>query len=195
VTVISDRAGLVMNPDAKVKMNGAQVGKVASIEPMSNGGRTAPRLDPSLVGIIPANVGAEIASSTVFGAKFVDLVPPANPSAQPVRANQVIEGNRVTVEINTVFQQLVSVLSRSTREAQPDPRRHRQGLQRQGQEVRSVAGGPRCRAHHAQSQPGHPQPRDRHQRQRCSTPTRVSRRTCQDGGQRNEDQRHHRRPE
>ena len=112
VTVISDRAGLVMNPDAKVKMNGAQVGKVASIEVMSNGTAALHLdLDPSLVDIIPANVGAEITSSTVFGSKFVDLVPPANPSAQPVRANQVIEGNRVTVEINTVFQQLVSVLS------------------------------------------------------------------------------------
>ena len=32
VTVISDRAGLVMYPEAKVKLNGAQVGKVASIE-------------------------------------------------------------------------------------------------------------------------------------------------------------------
>ncbi len=32
VTVISDRAGLVMNPDAKVKMRGVQVGKVSSIE-------------------------------------------------------------------------------------------------------------------------------------------------------------------
>ena len=112
VTVISDRAGLVMNPDAKVKLNGAQVGKVASIEVMSNGTAALHLdLDPSLVDIIPANVGAEITSSTVFGSKFVDLVPPANPSAQPVRANQVIEGNRVTVEINTVFQQLVSVLS------------------------------------------------------------------------------------
>ena len=112
VTVISDRAGLVMNPDAKVKMNGAQVGKVASIETTSNGTAALHLdLDPSLVDIIPANVGAEITSSTVFGSKFVDLVPPANPSAQPVRANQVIEGNRVTVEINTIFQQLVSVLS------------------------------------------------------------------------------------
>ncbi len=32
VTVISDRAGLVMNPDAKVKMRGVQVGKVKTIE-------------------------------------------------------------------------------------------------------------------------------------------------------------------
>ena len=32
VTVISDRAGLVMNNDAKVKMRGVQVGKVDAIE-------------------------------------------------------------------------------------------------------------------------------------------------------------------
>ena len=32
VTVMSPRAGLVMNPDAKVQIRGVQVGKVASIE-------------------------------------------------------------------------------------------------------------------------------------------------------------------
>ena len=37
VTVISDRAGLVMNPDAKVKMRGVQVGKVTSIEQRADG--------------------------------------------------------------------------------------------------------------------------------------------------------------
>jgi len=37
VTVISPRAGLVMNPDAKVQIRGVQVGKVASIEQLPNG--------------------------------------------------------------------------------------------------------------------------------------------------------------
>ena len=37
VTVISDRAGLVMNPEAKVKMRGVQVGKVSSIESKPDG--------------------------------------------------------------------------------------------------------------------------------------------------------------
>ena len=112
VTVISDRAGLVMNPEAKVKLNGAQVGKVASIDSLP-GGKAALHLaiDPKMVDIIPANVGADITSSTVFGSKFVDLVPPAEPSVQPIRQDQVIDGKHVTVEINTVFQQLVSVLS------------------------------------------------------------------------------------
>ena len=37
VTVISDRAGLVMNNDAKVKMRGVEVGKVDSIESRPDG--------------------------------------------------------------------------------------------------------------------------------------------------------------
>ncbi|MGO8939831.1 MAG: MlaD family protein, partial [Mycobacterium sp.] len=37
VTVISQRAGLVMNPNAKVKMRGVQVGKVDTIESLPNG--------------------------------------------------------------------------------------------------------------------------------------------------------------
>ena len=37
VTVISDRAGLVMNNDAKVKMRGVEVGKVDSIESQPDG--------------------------------------------------------------------------------------------------------------------------------------------------------------
>ncbi|MGV1087523.1 MAG: MCE family protein [Mycobacterium sp.] len=113
VTVIADRAGLVMNPQAKVKLNGAPVGKVASIEPLADGGAALHlAIDPGSVDAIPANVGAAITSSTVFGAKFVELVPPSAPSASSLRAGTVIQGgDRVTVELNTVFQQLVSVLS------------------------------------------------------------------------------------
>ena len=114
VTVVADRAGLVMNPDAKVKLHGAQVGKVASIEPLADGGAALHlAIDPESVDAIPANVGAEITSSTVFGAKFVELVAPAAPSADPLRAGTVIQGgDHVTVELNTVFEQLVSVLSK-----------------------------------------------------------------------------------
>ncbi|TXI39870.1 MAG: MCE family protein [Mycobacterium sp.] len=114
VTVVADRAGLVMYPDAKVKLHGAQVGQVDSIEALPDGG-AALRLaiDPDAIDSIPANVGAEITSSTVFGAKFVELVPPADPSAESLRPDTVIRGgDRVTVELNTVFQQLVSVLSK-----------------------------------------------------------------------------------
>ncbi len=113
VTVIADRAGLVMYPDAKVKINGAQVGKVASIEPLPDGGAALHlAIDPTSVDAIPANVGAEITSSTVFGSKFVELVAPAQASPAALRAGTVIKGgDNVTVELNTVFEKLVSVLS------------------------------------------------------------------------------------
>ncbi len=112
VTVISQRAGLVMNPDAKVKMRGVQVGKVASIESLPNGEAAIHlAMDPSQLHFIPGNVLVDIASSTVFGAKSVQLVEPAQPSAQRLHGGQTLQGQHVMVEINTVFQQLVSVLS------------------------------------------------------------------------------------
>lgn len=111
VTVISDRAGLVMNPDARVKLRGAQVGKVASIESGPDGRAILHlAMEPAAMNLIPSNIGVAIASSTVFGAKFVDLVPPADPSPQSLRAGEVLQGDHVTVEINSVFEQLVTVL-------------------------------------------------------------------------------------
>ncbi|OMB93477.1 MCE-family protein [Mycobacterium sp. NS-7484] len=112
VTVISPRAGLVMNPDAKVKLHGAQVGKVVAIDTLPDG-QAALRLamNPDALQLIPANTGVEIASSTVFGAKFVALVPPPEPSPETMYAGQVLDAGHTTVEINTVFEQLVSVLS------------------------------------------------------------------------------------
>jgi phospholipid/cholesterol/gamma-HCH transport system substrate-binding protein len=111
VTVLSPRAGLVMNPDAKVKMRGVQVGKVASIESRSNGQAVLHlAMYPSEMHLIPANVLVDLTSPTVFGAKFVELVPPAEPSAQSLHAGQVLDSQHVTVEINTVFQHLTAVL-------------------------------------------------------------------------------------
>lgn len=113
VTVLSPRAGLVMNPDAKVKIGGVQVGKVASIESLPDGQAALHlAMDPSELQSIPANVSVDITSSTVFGAKFVQLVPPAQPSAQHLHAGQVLNSEHVTVEVNTVFQQLTSTLSK-----------------------------------------------------------------------------------
>jgi phospholipid/cholesterol/gamma-HCH transport system substrate-binding protein len=113
VTVISDRAGLVMNNDAKVKMRGVQVGHVESIESKPDGTAAIHlAMDPKQLHLIPSNVNVDIESSTVFGAKFVNLVPPPDPSAQKLRPGQVIQSQHVMVEINTVFQQLVSVLDK-----------------------------------------------------------------------------------
>jgi virulence factor Mce-like protein len=113
VTVVSDRAGLMMNPGAKVKLHGAPVGAVASIQDMPNGQAAIHlALDPSRLRLIPSNVLVDIVATTAFGAKFIELIPPQDPSPQRLRAGQVLDAGRVTVEINTVFQQLTSVLAK-----------------------------------------------------------------------------------
>lgn len=113
VTVVSQRAGLVMYPDAKVKLRGVQVGKVGAIDPQPDGTAVLRlEMQPEQLRLIPANVTARIASSTVFGAKSVELVAPPDPDVTRLHAGQVLAGEHVTVEINTVFQQLVRVLDK-----------------------------------------------------------------------------------
>jgi phospholipid/cholesterol/gamma-HCH transport system substrate-binding protein len=110
VTLTSDRAGLVMETNAKVKLRGVQVGRVAQIT-----GGTEPvvlklEIDPDQVKYIPANIEAQIRATTVFGAKFVDLVYPDDPSSQRLAAGQVLKSRNVSTEVNTVFENVVAVL-------------------------------------------------------------------------------------
>lgn len=113
VTVLSSRAGLVMNPDAAVKFHGVQVGRVSSIENVPDG-QVAIRLaiDAQWTHLIPANPVVNIESTTVFGAKFVALDTPPEPSADSLRSGQVLNSQHVTVEINTIFQRLTAVLGK-----------------------------------------------------------------------------------
>jgi phospholipid/cholesterol/gamma-HCH transport system substrate-binding protein len=110
VTLTSDRAGLVMETNAKVKLRGVQVGRVAEI----SGGKEPVVLKLEInrdqLDNIPANVEAQIRATTVFGAKFVDLVYPSDPSSQRLAAGQVLRSRNVSTEVNTVFENVVLVL-------------------------------------------------------------------------------------
>ncbi|CAJ1586972.1 MCE family protein [[Mycobacterium] wendilense] len=112
LTVLSDRSGLVLNPDAKVKMLGVQVGRVAAVERRPDGSAAVQlAMDPDRLAMIPANARVDIASSTVFGAKFVQFLPPVAAAAAPLRPGDVVRADRVTVEVNTVFEKLSAVLA------------------------------------------------------------------------------------
>ncbi len=111
ITVVSQRAGLVMNPDAKVKWHGVQVGQVERIETRPDGMAVLHlAMKPSELANIPSNVAVDITSSTVFGAKSVDLVAPPAPSTTPLARGQQLDAQHVIVETNTLFQQLTTVL-------------------------------------------------------------------------------------
>lgn len=110
VTLTSDRAGLMMEAGAKVKLRGVDVGQVAAI----SGGKQAVSLtleiDPDQVKYIPANVDAQIKATSAFGNKFVELIYPKNPSSRRLSAGEVLHSRNVTTEVNTVLQNLVDLL-------------------------------------------------------------------------------------
>src|SRR6201988_4699684 len=110
VTLTSDRAGLVMETNAKVKMRGVQVGRVAAINSGKDNVSLKLQIDPDQIRYIPANVAARIEATTAFGAKFVDLVYPKNPSPARLAAGAVLRSTNVSTEVNTVFENLVDLL-------------------------------------------------------------------------------------
>jgi phospholipid/cholesterol/gamma-HCH transport system substrate-binding protein len=110
VTLTADRSGLVMEPYAKVKMRGVQVGRVATVAGGVDSATIQLYIDPDQVKNIPANVKARISATSLFGGKFVDLIYPNDPSPQRLAAGAVLRSQNVAVEVNTVFQNLVDLI-------------------------------------------------------------------------------------
>jgi phospholipid/cholesterol/gamma-HCH transport system substrate-binding protein len=116
LTVISDRAGLVMEDGAKVKLRGVQIGEVASVDAYAdstgtNLSKLRLKIAPNEFKYLPSNIEAEIKSSTAFGAKYVDLIVPSRgASPRPLAADAVLHSRNVTVEVNTVFENLQAIV-------------------------------------------------------------------------------------
>jgi phospholipid/cholesterol/gamma-HCH transport system substrate-binding protein len=110
VTLQSDRAGLVMEPGARVKMRGVEVGRVASVRSADGPVSLTLELFPDQMASIPANVSAKIDATSIFGVKYVDLVPPAEPSPKRLASGAVLRSTNVSTEVNTVFENLVGVI-------------------------------------------------------------------------------------
>src|ERR1700752_1128586 len=113
LTMLSDRAGLVMDPGSKVTYNGVQIGRVSQIDEIENDGKPAAKLTldvyPKYLKLIPANVDAKIVATTVFGEKYVSFSAPENPTAQRITPSNVIDARSVTTEINTLFQTITEI--------------------------------------------------------------------------------------
>lgn len=110
ITVRSDRAGLVMEEDAKVRSRGVEIGNVTRISQEFDGATLELEVDPAALEAIPANSPVSIGSNTVFGAKSVDFGAPATPDAATLQAGAVVEATNVTTEVNTLFQDLSDLL-------------------------------------------------------------------------------------
>lgn len=112
VTLTAPRAGLVMERDAKVKFLGVQIGRVTDINYEDDAAQLTLAIRTDELGKVPSNVTARIASSTIFGAKSVELLPPERPVADHLVRGAHLTAADVSVEVNTLFQTLVDTLDK-----------------------------------------------------------------------------------
>jgi phospholipid/cholesterol/gamma-HCH transport system substrate-binding protein len=113
LTLLSSRAGLVVEPGSKVTYNGVEIGRVSRIAMVDENGTHKAKLtldvNPRYLRYIPVNVAAAIQATTVFGNKYISFNSPKTPSAQRISEHDVIDASTVTTELNTLFETVTSI--------------------------------------------------------------------------------------
>jgi phospholipid/cholesterol/gamma-HCH transport system substrate-binding protein len=113
LTVVSPRAGLVVDPGSKVTFNGVEIGRVAGLSTVERDGTEqaalALEVDERYLPLMPTNVVVDVKASTVFGNKYVAFSSPKNPSPQHVSSGDVVPAESVTTEFNTLFETVTSL--------------------------------------------------------------------------------------
>ncbi|MER5497124.1 MULTISPECIES: MCE family protein [unclassified Streptomyces] len=113
VTVRTGSVGNEMHQNADVKLRGVVVGQVRGIAADGDGARLTLAIDPDEMDRIPADVTAQMLPTTLFGERFVALVPPATPSARTLRAGAVIPQDRSknAIELEEVLDNVLPLLT------------------------------------------------------------------------------------
>ena len=98
VTVQLKTAGGIFD-GAEVAYRGVQVGKVSSVDLHTNGVTVKLAIDHGTK--VPDNVIAHVYDLSAVGEQYVDLEPPAHPSASHLHRGSVIPANRTTTPLET----------------------------------------------------------------------------------------------
>ncbi|MET7622309.1 MCE family protein [Streptomyces sp. NPDC005408] len=99
ISLEADTLGNQLDPRADVKLRGLLVGEVRAVRADGEKATLDIALKPEHVSRIPADVHARLLPKTLFGEKFVDLVPPHGSGARHIQAGDVITQDRTTVGI------------------------------------------------------------------------------------------------
>ena len=113
VTLQVDRVGNQLTERADVKVRGLIVGRVEAVRTDGNHATVQLLLDRDKTELIPANVSARLLPKTLFGEKYVSLVPPDGPKAAPIAAGDVIPLDRSAAarELERVLDGLLPLLT------------------------------------------------------------------------------------
>src|SRR5690242_13433092 len=112
VSLTAADAGTQLQTGADVEVRGVVVGSVSAISSTGDGAKIDLALDPGQGAKLPANVTAQLLPKTLFGQRFVNLVLPADPSAEHLHDGAVIaaDTSATGTELQDVFTHLLRVL-------------------------------------------------------------------------------------
>ncbi|MGW5605569.1 MCE family protein [Streptomyces sp. NPDC003753] len=117
VTLQADSLGNQLEPRADVKLRGLLVGEVRAVHADGTKATLDLALKPQYVTFIPSDVHARLLPKTLFGEKYVDLVPSTDDTARHIRAGDVIAQDRTKAGIE--LQRLMNDLLPLLRTVQP----------------------------------------------------------------------------
>ncbi|GLY80925.1 MCE family protein [Actinoallomurus iriomotensis] len=113
VTLRTDSVGNEMHSHADVKMRGQVIGEVRDISADGSGARLRLALQPGALKDVPANVTAQMLPTTLFGERYVALVPPPDPAPVALTAGSVIGQDRSSnaIELERVLDNVLPLLT------------------------------------------------------------------------------------
>ncbi|MFC8449198.1 MCE family protein [Kitasatospora sp. NPDC057223] len=113
VTVEAGSVGHEMHVNADVKLRGVVVGRVRDITSTGDGARLVLDIDPVRLRQIPGDVSAQLLPTTLFGERFVALVPATATTGRTLAPGAVIPRDRSAnaVELQQVLDHLMPLLT------------------------------------------------------------------------------------
>ncbi|OKJ66031.1 MCE family protein [Streptomyces sp. CB02261] len=113
IVVETGSVGNEMHLGAEVKLRGVVIGEVRAIDATDGGARLTLAMRPGSLRHVPSDVRAQMLPTTLFGERFVALVPPGNPSARPLGPGAVIPEDRSSnaVELQQVLDNVLPLLT------------------------------------------------------------------------------------
>lgn len=109
VTLRTSKIGLQLPLRADVKIRGVIVGEVLETRSDAEGAEVVLGLYQDRTDNVPADVTGSIVPKTLFGEKYVSLIPVSD-SAEPIQAGATIERTQVATEVEEVLSDLYPLL-------------------------------------------------------------------------------------
>ncbi|WP_456698039.1 MCE family protein [Aeromicrobium sp. P5_D10] len=112
VTLKTTTTGVNLPQNADIKLRGMIVGEVRKVEPDGDGVKLELGMNPKLIKDVPKGVTAQLIPKTLFGEKYVALIPPADAVAggPSLQAGDTITKADVPIEVETLLNDLYPLL-------------------------------------------------------------------------------------